>query len=336
MYPTGIFAKILLRSTFFLLSACLLILSCVKDEEKLPEINDSSLSKVNFWAYQLEGLEEPAAIDAICSSHYDLIVMDQQRSILGSEDYDTRSDVLRIKQSLNSLGERKIVLSYIDVGQAERYRYYWQDGWNEGNPSWILEPDPDGWDDSYSVKFWDPQWKAIMKEYIGRIIDDGFDGIYLDWLAIYEVPKVLVAAASEKKDSRTELVNFIGELSSFARGKNKDFVFIAQNAPELGSFPGYLSVFNAIAQEDIWFDGSGDPDGGGNEGDMSVDPLDSQYCLEQLKIWQQNQKPVFNVEYALVEENVAIAYNNGNANHYITYTTNRLLDKLTHSPPPGY
>lgn len=319
-----------------LLFVSLIACSCKKEEAVQSALNDSILSDVRFWAYQLEGLDDPAAIDAICNSHYDMIVMDQQRSLLGSEDHNTFSDVLRIRQSPNSRGGNKIVLCYIDIGQVESYRYYWRDSWEKGNPAWILEPDPDGWDDCYGVKFWDPQWKSVLKDYLSRIMDDGFDGIYLDWLAIYESPAIQVLAAKENRDPRIEMINLISELSTFARNREDDFLFIAQNAPELGSYPAYISLFNAIAQEDIWFDGSGDPDGGGAQGDMRVDSLDTQYYLDQLQIWQLNHKPVFNVEYAQETQNVNTAYQNGEANKLKTYTTNRLLDKLTLTPPPGY
>jgi cysteinyl-tRNA synthetase, unknown class len=321
---------IILMSLVILLSA-----SCHKDSDTV-ENNSNPLTDVRFWAYQLEGLEEPASIDSICSSHYDLIVMDQQRSISGSEDYDTRADIQRIHNSSNSKGNKKLVVCYLDAGQAESYRYYWQSGWQQGNPSWILDPDPDGWNNSYGVKFWSPEWKSVVKQYIEKIIDDGFDGVYLDWLMIYEDPSVIEAAQLEGRDAREELISFIRELTIYAREKKSGFLFIAQNGAELGAYPEYVNLFDAISQEDIWYDGNGDPDNGGSQGDWPVGAGDSHQYIDQLTKWQQQGKPVFNVEYAQMPDNVTRAYSLGSQHSYRTYTALRLLDKLSGTPPPGY
>jgi cysteinyl-tRNA synthetase, unknown class len=310
-------------------------LGCKKDPEPV-ESPAISLKTVRFWAYQIDGLEDPSSIDSICSSHYDLIVMDQQRSISGSEDYPTQNDIQRIHNSSNSSGGKKLAVCYIDVGQAESYRYYWQNGWQSGNPSWILEPDPDGWNDSYGVKYWSPEWKSIMKQYIGRIIEDGYDGVYLDWLMIYETPDIISAAQHEGLDPKEELISFIRDLATFSRMIKPGFLFIAQNGAEMGDFPEYVALFDAIAQEDIWYDGSGDPDNGGNQGDWPVDPLDSQDYIEELVKWQQQDKPVLDVEYAQLPDHVARAYQLGSQHNFVTYTTLRLLDKLSGTPPPGY
>lgn len=314
----------------------ILISSCGDKDQVDPAPEKGTLSNVRFWAYQIDGLDRESAIDSICNSHYDLIVMDQERSLRGSEDHDTRSDVTRIHASTGSSGNKKLVLCYLDIGQAEKYRYYWKDSWLQGQPSWILAPDPDGWNDSYGVKYWDVEWKTIIKGYLNRILEDGYDGVYLDWLQIYEFQPVIDAAAAEQKDRRAELIAFLEEIRTLARTRDSEFLFVAQNAPELAGEEGYLQLFDAISQEDIWFDGSGDPDEGGSAGDQEVDVGDTQFYLDQLALWKQAGKPVLNVEYAQHPDNVAIAYSNGSKNHFITYTTLRGLDKLTLTPPPGY
>lgn len=296
----------------------------------------NSLQSIDFWAYQIDELDLPQNIDSLCSSHYDLLVIDQQRSIKGSEDHSTVDDVARIRNSLNSKGGKKIVVCYIDVGQVENYRYYWQAGWETGNPEWILGPDPDGWNNSYGVRFWSPEWKTILKDYIGRIIEDGFDGVYLDWLMIYDSPQVIEEAQREGVDVKREFISFISELTVYARGKKTGFIFIAQNAPELGVFPEYAHLFDAIAQEDIWYDGSGDPDNGGQEGDVPVEQPDTEEALNHLTLWQNSGIPVLNVEYAQQPGKVERAYSLGMQHHFKTYVTLRLLNRLTSTPPPDY
>lgn len=324
-----------IKHSLILLFIVPLFISCTGGDDEVLNTGNP-LGKVDFWAYQIDALDIPESIDSLCDSHYDLLVIDQQRSLKGSEGHATAADVARIRNSRNSRGENKIVVCYIDVGQAESYRYYWQAGWETGNPEWLLDSDPDGWNSSYGVKFWSPEWKTIMKHYIGRIIDDGYDGIYLDWLMIYDFPPAIEKAHREGVDIKQELTAFIGELTGYARGRKPGFLFIAQNAPELGTDAAYAGLFDAIAQEDIWYDGSGDPDNGGNEGDSPVDEVDSELLISDLQLWKNMGKPVFNVEYAVEPGNVNRAYNLGDQNHFKTYVTLRLLNKLTSTPHPEY
>jgi cysteinyl-tRNA synthetase len=299
-------------------------------------LEKSAIQDVKFWAYQIDDLYSSSSIKALLNSHYDLIVIDQVRSLAGDEEYNTKQDVNRIKNSPNSQGKQKLVISYLDAGQAEKYRYYWQSSWETSPPEWLLEPDPDGWNDNFSIMFWHPEWKSIIKNYLSEILDDGFDGVYLDWLMIYELPSVMEAAKSQGLNSKDELFVFIDELKSMALSRNPEFIFICQNAPELGQENRFADLFDAIAQEHIWFDGAGDPDDGGDEGDHAVDPQETEYVLEQLNTWKQKGKVIFNVEYALSAENADKSYFKGVQHGLLTYVTSRRLNKLSGTPPPSY
>ncbi len=294
------------------------------------------LENTRFWAYQIQKQDHGNNMDKLADSHYDMLVIDQTRSLKGDEDYDSKKDVSLLKKSANSRGGRKLVVCYIDVGEAESYRWYWQKDWKVGNPDWIVAEDPDGWDENYPVKFWRHEWKDIMKKCIDRIIYDGYDGIYLDWLEVYSFEQVAEAAEAEGLSPIAELTKFVGELRGYARKRNPCFLIIAQNAAELGTFAGYTEFFDAIAQEAIWYDGTGDPDSSEQPGDEPWDADESQELLYQLEEWQDLDKPVFNVEYAQEQSNVDRSYRLGQDNGLITYVTLRPLDRLTATPPPGY
>jgi cysteinyl-tRNA synthetase len=303
---------------------------------RTPAATIRSLDDTKFWAYQIQGQTEGDSIKELADSHYDLLVIDQTRSIEGETDYDSRADVARLKKSGNSSGGRKIVICYLDVGQAESYRWYWKKGWEVGKPEWIVAPDPDGWDDNYPVKFWRKEWRDIIKRYLDRVIADGYDGVYLDWLEVYSFGPVAREAEKEGLDAQEELIRFVREISRHARSQRPDFIFIAQNAAEMGEHQQYVELFDGIAQEAIWYDGSGDPDVAGNYGDFGVDPDESEECLRNLKLWQKRGKIVFNVEYAKESSKVKRVYRLGRASGFKTYVTIRALDGLTTDPPPGY
>jgi len=244
--------------------------------------------------------------------------------------WDSAADV----EYLQSTG--KMVICYIDVGEAEDYRWYWQDGWEVGNPSWIAGEDPDGWDGNYPVVFWNDDWKAIMAEYLTRIINDGYDGIYLDWLEVYDFDAVVAAAEALGKDPEDLLVEYVQWIEQFVHSRNEDFIIIAQNAAEMGYRLDYIQVFDGIAQEAIWFDGGGDPDSSETPGDVAVESALTAEYVQSLQYWKTAELPVFNCEYCQEPANTATAYSNGEQNGYITLCTLRPLDQVTETPPPGY
>jgi cysteinyl-tRNA synthetase len=293
------------------------------------------LKDLEYFAYQIQAQEEDGNIERLAGERYDLLVIDQTRSVKDQEDYDSAKDVARLKASRGSAGGGKTVVCYIDVGEAEDYRTYWQDGWRVGNPEWIAAPDPDGWDGNYPVKFWRSEWMDIQRNRIEEIISDGYDGVYLDWLEVYSFEPVAQAARAEGLDPKNALTDFVRALAEYARSRKPGFIFIAQNAAEMGDYPGYAEVFDAVAQESVWFDWEGDPDTTGSAGDVAVNSEDSQTLIDDLAIWQAQGKPVLDIEYAQEEANAVEGYALGAKNGYRTYVTTTLLDELTSTPPPG-
>lgn len=315
---------------------------CSKDTSSPESISTSSqsvrddnpLKNIKSWAYLIENQHLDGTIQKLADSTYDMLVIDQTRSVKEDEQYNSKSDVSILQSSYNSQNQNKIVLSYLNIGEAESYRWYWNDQWKIGNPGWIVAKDPDNWDENYPVLFWDEEWKNIVQQSIKRIVDDGYNGVYLDWLEIYSFEPVQKAAKSQGLDSRTELTYFIKELVEYAHALNPNFIFIAQNASELGEYSDYITLFDGIAQEAIWFDGEGDPDSGNTPGDVKQDIEESNEYITNLQAWQRAEKPVFHVEYAEIPSNVDYSYEEGKKFHFITYVTLCPLDKLT-SPPSG-
>jgi cysteinyl-tRNA synthetase len=295
-----------------------------------------ALTDVRFFAYQLQNQEQPASMKRLVDSHYDLLVIDQTRSVKGQEAYDSRRDVMRLKASSGSTGHGKVVICYLDVGEAESYRWYWNSDWRVGNPSWIVAPDPGGWDGNFPVAYWTPEWKSIMSTAIDRIIDDGYDGVYLDWLEAYAFEPVAAAARAQDLNARKELIDFVRGLEEHARQRDPGFIFVAQNAAELGAYPDWLKLFDGIGQESIWYDGAGDPDAGGTPGDVPVDAGLTRDYLQDLSAWRANGKVVLDIEYARKPANVSRAYALGASRRFKTYVTLVPLDSLSATPPPGY
>ena len=294
------------------------------------------LSDVQLWAYQIQDQHLGDNMQLLAESHYDMLVIDQTRSIAGEDGYDSAGDVAYLHSTSGSQGQSKLVICYMDVGEAEDYRYYWQQGWEVGDPEWIAGEDPDGWDGNYPVLFWYDEWQEIIADYLDGIIEDGYDGAYLDCLEAYCFEPVDSAAAAQGLDAEEELICFVGWIEDYVHARDPDFLIIAQNASEMGIYPSYVSAFDAIAQEAIWYDGGGDPDTGDIPGDMPVDPELTQEYLDNLSEWRDQGRPVFDVEYCQQAANVEEAYENGASEGFVTYCTLTPLDCLTQNPPPGY
>jgi len=326
--------------TFALLILLMFAVGCDSSASQSEESVDSDPTESaatvpsGSWAYQIQDHTTDESLEALGDSSYEILVIDQQRSVVGDEDYDDAAVVEMLHESATTAGRERTVLCYIDVGEAESYRWYWQDDWEVGDPAWIVAPDPDGWDENYPVAFWDDEWRGIMFEALDGIIADGYDGIYLDWLEAYSFDPVVDMAESEGLDSEDELVAFVQDLANHARAQDPDFILIAQNAAEMGSRDDYREVFDGIAQEAVWFDGGGDPDAEEQVGDVPTDSELTEEYLAALSVWQDAGVPVWVCEYATESDNVETAYDLGAEHGFLTYVTTRPLDRLTQTPPP--
>lgn len=122
-------------------------------------------------------------INAVSVTNYDAIIMD----LFHNEKAYTPSEVDSLKIKKN--GGKRLVICYMSIGEAENYRYYWQKSWGKDKPDY-LEMENSDWEGNYKVRYWEPEWKSIIfgneKSYLKKILNVGFDGVYLDIIDAYE------------------------------------------------------------------------------------------------------------------------------------------------------
>ncbi len=123
-------------------------------------------------------------INAVTSTNYDLLIMDL---FFGEGTEFTLAEVNQLKNKVN--GGKRLVVSYMSIGEAEDYRYYWQSGWEPGDPAWLDNENPK-WEGNYKVRYWEKEWKDVIfgndDSYLKKILDAGFDGVYLDIIEAFE------------------------------------------------------------------------------------------------------------------------------------------------------
>jgi cysteinyl-tRNA synthetase, unknown class len=321
------------------------------------ELNDGGvkqgkpLADVKTWAYQINNVEDTGVADRLVASRYDMIVVDNPRTSRGSATYDSKGMVAKLHASLGKNGKPKRVLAYVDVGEAEELRTYWKSDWRaptnttKGSPDFMIAKDPDGWSGNYPVAYWDPRWKDLVingaDSMMKQVVDDGFDGVYLDWIEAFSARKVAAEATRVGVDPAVEMIKFVREIAAYTRARAPNFIVIAQNAPDLGSgHPEYFQIIDGISMEPLHFDGSADTrwdDAAScDQAIPQSGPNGRQWWYDLLDPFKNAGVRVLVVDYACTPANVQEAYSASASKGYLGYVTRRPLDRLTSTPPPGY
>src|SRR5690606_21097373 len=94
-------------------------------------------------------------LKSLADTNFDLLIIDLY--------YDgqqlSKADIDTLKRKAN--GAKRLVICYINIGSAEKWRYYWNNTWKVGKPSWIRKK-YEGYEVEYYVEFWNPEWKGIV------------------------------------------------------------------------------------------------------------------------------------------------------------------------------
>ena len=244
-------------------------------------------NKVNDFVYQLQN----ADLTAIGKTKFDFAVIDYSADGSDMAQYTKQ----QINALQNSPGGKKHVLSYMSIGEAEDYRWYWQKSWDAnhdgkpdaGAPSWLGPVDPD-WAGNYKVKYWDPAWQKIVFDYEDKVIAAGFDGVYLDIIDAYEFWQPGGEGKPGRASAEQDMVDFVKAIATHARETDgvKDFAVFVQNGADLARHPDYVATVTGIGQEDLFFNGN------------KKQPADeTNYIIPFLNAFKDAGKPVLVIDY---------------------------------------
>ena len=243
------------------------------------------------WYYNLAQID----VDKIAKSDADVLVIDYAKD--GGKTPLTPGDVARLKTKAD--GSQRIVISYMSIGEAEEFRFYWKPEWTvtaAPKPSWEIAPNC-AWPGAHAVRYWQDDWKAITigdgDSYLNRIIAAGFDGVYLDRVDMFSYDLV----KSKNPNARADMIAFVTELATRARAKRPGFLVIPQNGEDLLSDRDYRQVIDANSKEDLLYGVAGT--GTRNAKD------EIQHSVAQLGRLSWDWKPVFVVEYPATRDQVA-------------------------------
>lgn len=206
------------------LTACvaLILLSALTSAPALA--NREQVRNGISWSIQLQG---------------DAHVLKSRDADVAVVDPDEVRNPLGLKAKAN--GGTRSVLAYISIGESEDYR---DDIKGKGRKTWATSKSH-GWPGNKIVKYWDPDWKRIVKARARAAINAGYDGVYLDRIDSYERVKA-------PGGSRAEMIKLVKEIADEARSIKGDAAVVVQNAEELLTDDGYLNSIDAIGKEDLY------------------------------------------------------------------------------------
>ncbi len=148
--------------------------------------NVTSLREAKNFLYLINPGSFPsrdAFLHAVRETDYDIVIIDlfYEDAVLSSSEVAS----LKIKANRGS----RLIIAYMSIGEAEDYRYYWQTEWETDPPAWLSEENPE-WPGNYKVQYWNKDWQNIIygkdDSYLKKILDVGFDGVYLDIIDAFE------------------------------------------------------------------------------------------------------------------------------------------------------
>jgi cysteinyl-tRNA synthetase, unknown class len=218
----------------------------------------------------------------------------------------------------------KLIVSYMSIGQAAQFQYYWQHEWSREDGTWPeWGADFDGfWAGDVWVNYWHPGWQEIIltgeDAYIDRIIDAGFDGVLLD--------RVDAATYYEDKGRTTayeEMIAFVMAIAEHARQRSPNFGIFTINGEDIPlRYPDsdYMDAVTGILVEDLYF---------GYPTDNKASPEDWTSLREgNLDHWVESGKLVLTVDYTRFPDQIDDAYTRSAARGYIPYVSDRGLGRL--------
>lgn len=235
-----------------------------------PAWNQVSSWGINNASFDASGIAQ------VRGSSRDVVVIGRTNSATGRE--WTNDEIQSGKLS-------KWLLAYMSVGEAQRSEWYWQDAWNTNPPAWVIGQNP-YWSNNVYAELWNGEWQNLLMGTVDRIIDQGFDGAFLDVVDAYWYPGFPGGPGWENKLKGAATVCAIAER---ARARNPEFKLVINNALDLfWMIPGYMDCIDGTVIEGLWW----------KTGTEQRDDFYHQQKIGELAYHQAAGKPIFALDYA--------------------------------------
>jgi cysteinyl-tRNA synthetase len=275
------------------------------------------MGAVDNWGYWLNSFE----IAGVATAPHDLLVIDSEMSANRTFERQYLSEeVARMKRRPD--GSPRVLLAYLSIGEAERYRPYWRQEWYDvaKKPVWLGKENR-RWAGNFAVQFWHPEWQQLIfgasESYLDRIVAQGFDGVYLDRADAFSQWRKVQPSAS------SDMATFIARLADHARARKPEFLIVMQNAEELLEETTVFNAIDGIAKEDLLY--------GVRRAEEPNKPDDVAWSVQLLHMAQKAGRKVLVVEYLKDPEKMTAAARGILEEGFVPYFAPRRLHCL--NPP---
>ncbi len=135
----------------------------------------------------------------------------------------------------------KIVLAYMNVGYAEEWRFYWN---KIKNATFVGNNDIRWPGEHLILDFDNPTWENVVHQYVNKIKNAGFDGVYLDGVDAYE-------SFQDEKKHANEMMTLLKDVRKWLGSEEKISIL---NAYGLYDFdPSIVNLVNYISVESLFY-----------------------------------------------------------------------------------
>ena len=177
-------------------------------------------------------------LDEIMNSNASLFIIDYSSDGTDKKAF-TKTQIGNLRNS------GKTILAYLNVGAAESWRYYWK----KLDKGIILSP-LQGWQGEYYIKYWYDSWISIVKEYLGKIVNAGFDGVMFDWVNIYMSQTLQIDTKKSQRDLKYAMADTLRKVVSTY--PNLKYAFV--NGDDLlVEFPDLIKYVRYVVVESVFF-----------------------------------------------------------------------------------
>lgn len=248
-----------------------------------PAWNEVQSWGINNAAFDASGIAQ------IRGSVRDMVIIGRHNSNTGRE--WTRDEIEAGKLS-------KWLLAYMSVGEAQKSEWYWQPSYNSNPPAWAVGTNP-WWSNNVYAELWNSEWHSLLHQTLDRIIDQGFDGAFLDVVDSYWYPGYPGGPDWRQK---LEAAITVCSLAQHAKARNPEFKLVVNNALDLfwmdistspegwatGCDQPYMNYIDGTVIEGLWW----------FDGNTPRDDFYRNQKIGELAYHQAAGKPIFALDYA--------------------------------------
>ena len=169
------------------------------------------------------------------------------------------------------------------------------------------------------MKYWYREWQDIVYERLRRVVDLGYDGVYLDGIDVYEYWEERGYLGAEEL-----MVNLVVNISRFVKNLKSGFLVLPQNGLKLLRHDEYLDAIDGVGKEDTWF-----------LLDERRSQAEIRHDLELLRLARSSGKLVLVIDYPRRLEHIREFFENALAEGFVPYVGPLELDEVGYYECPS-